>query len=241
MLRKCGANPHPAFGGLEEAPVGGEESEGSITERDAGDNQDEAIPHQEDSDAIQETRERPLEDSPGAANGDEEYNTEAGAAGGMTVPGEPVPGGDVLAADLTTLYELVRKSIQAQEREDHKHKQWWRSVHIQLNQFRDELETERHAPSPDLTRKSISSLVTRSELLWISKKPSGGMLWSGRIDAESPRGRCNGPTTGERTNKQTHHLQRSSSEMFGSAPIDGYALLMSFFASSAGTMDETFH
>ncbi|KAL2085068.1 hypothetical protein ACEWY4_020586 [Coilia grayii] len=76
--------------------------------------------------------------------GDEAQGARGGAAGG------PPP------LDLSSLYTLLQKSIQDQEREAYKQDMRWRSVQIQLNNVHDELEKERRnviegrqQPGPD--------------------------------------------------------------------------------------------
>ncbi|KAL2089206.1 hypothetical protein ACEWY4_016105 [Coilia grayii] len=70
--------------------------------------------------------------------------SEGGAAGGEP---EVSPREEPDTPDLNALYQLIRKSLQTQERESYKQEQRWRSVQIQMNQFRDDLEAERRGAS----------------------------------------------------------------------------------------------
>lgn len=93
----------------------------------------------------------------GVGEDPEEEEDLLGAVGG-DLPPILVPEGDISRGkDLAALYHLVQKSLQNQDREAFMQEQRWRSIQIQLNQFRDELEVERlggreeqqeHARSP---------------------------------------------------------------------------------------------
>ncbi|KAL2085987.1 hypothetical protein ACEWY4_019307 [Coilia grayii] len=72
-----------------------------------------------------------------------------GAEGGEPDAKEAEPE-EVLSvgADLTGLYALLQNNLKAQEREAFKQEQRWRSVQIQLNQLREEVDRLPAAPQP---------------------------------------------------------------------------------------------
>ena len=58
-------------------------------------------------------------------------------------------GRDRGSLDLSSLYSLIQKNLQTQEREVFKQGQRWHSVQMQLNGFHDELERERRSGDGD--------------------------------------------------------------------------------------------
>ena len=72
---------------------------------------------------------------------EEEEDEEAdGAQGGVPVADESTE--DTGTMNMASLYSLLQKTLQSQEREAYKQEQRWRSVQVQLNNVRDELEGE---------------------------------------------------------------------------------------------------
>ena len=68
---------------------------------------------------------------------------EEGAVGGE--PEVDAGAEDPGTLDLSSLYSLLQKTLQTQEREAFKQEQRWRSVQMQLNGFHDELEQEQRS------------------------------------------------------------------------------------------------
>ena len=73
---------------------------------------------------------------------EEEEDEEAdGAPGGVPVADDAAE--DTGRMNMASLYSLLQKTLRSQEREAYKQEQRWRSVQVQLNNVRDELEGER--------------------------------------------------------------------------------------------------
>ncbi|CAL8269491.1 unnamed protein product [Arctogadus glacialis] len=75
---------------------------------------------------------------------EEEEDEEAdGAQGGVPVADDAAE--DTGMMNMAYLYILLQKTLKSQEREAYKQEQRWRSVQVQLNNVRDELEGERRS------------------------------------------------------------------------------------------------
>ena len=73
---------------------------------------------------------------------EEEEDEEAdGAQGGVPVADDAAE--DTGTMNMVSLYSLLQKTLQSQERQAYKQEQRWHSVQVQLNNVRDELEGER--------------------------------------------------------------------------------------------------
>ncbi|CAL8395513.1 unnamed protein product [Boreogadus saida] len=76
---------------------------------------------------------------------EEEHEEADGAQGGVPVADDAAE--DTGIMNMASLYSLLQKTLQSQDREAYKQEQRWRSVQVQLNNVRDELEGERRSGS----------------------------------------------------------------------------------------------